>query len=57
MGCAKRGLKPDKECKEDFNVCSMIAMGMTPIPQPQPTTAPASLTTAAPATTTTTTRR
>ncbi len=30
MGCAKRGQKPDKECKEDFNVCSMIAMGMAP---------------------------
>ena len=30
MGCAKQGKKPDKDCKEDFNGCSMIAMGMAP---------------------------
>ena len=30
MGCAKQGKKPDKECKEEFNGCSMIAMGMAP---------------------------
>lgn len=28
MGCARRGVRPDKECKDDFNVCSMLAMGM-----------------------------
>jgi hypothetical protein len=49
MGCAKRNDKPDKECKEDFNVCSMIAMGMAPPPTEQVV----STTT----TTTTTTRR
>ena len=30
MGCAKHGKKDDKDCKEDFNGCSMIAMGMAP---------------------------
>jgi len=30
MGCAKHGKKPDKDCKEDFNDCSMLAMGMAP---------------------------
>ena len=30
MGCAKRNEKPDAECKSDFNVCSMVAMGMPP---------------------------
>ena len=30
MGCAKQDKKPDRECKEDFNGCSMIAMGMAP---------------------------
>ena len=30
MGCAKQGKKADKACKEDFNGCSMIAMGMAP---------------------------
>ena len=30
MGCAKQGKKQDKDCKEDFNGCSMIAMGMAP---------------------------
>ena len=30
MGCAKRKQKPDLECKNDFNGCSMVAMGMSP---------------------------
>ena len=34
MGCAKQGKKPDKDCKEDFNGCSMIAMGMAPLSIP-----------------------
>jgi hypothetical protein len=43
MGCAKRNSKPDVECKQDFNSCSMVAMGMTPPPPaetsyPDPTT-------------------
>jgi hypothetical protein len=47
MGCARRNVKPDKECKEDFNVCSMIAMGMPPPEsgQQQPTTTTTSTTT------------
>jgi hypothetical protein len=34
MGCAKRNSKPDVECKQDFNGCSMVAMGMAPPPPP-----------------------
>jgi hypothetical protein len=58
MGCAKRNTKPDSECKEDFNVCSMIAMGMVPPPEVQvATTTTKSTTTVTTTTTTTTTRR
>merc|ERR1712061_122759 len=40
MGCAKQGKKPDKECKEDFNDCSMIAMGMAPLSTTTESTTP-----------------
>jgi hypothetical protein len=27
MGCAKKGVKSDKECKADFNICCKLTMG------------------------------
>ncbi len=32
MGCTERGGKSTVECKQEFNDCSMIAMGMGPGP-------------------------